>query len=144
MSLVLLTQHYRTGLLVFPWSVVSGSSCHSLLTYKLNFEFPDNTGGSCSKESKQLHFPVSVLFLLLLVGSGLQGRLKSLRIIIEKKKRLEKLKVILPLPRSSTKSLGFDNGLCYHLKLKCFLQVHVLNVCPPSWWCYLGRLWSTN
>jgi hypothetical protein len=60
--------------------------------YDLNCRFSDNTYGSFSKEpfSKQVSHIFS--FLQLLLGDGLQGRLKYLRIII-KNRCLKKTKI---------------------------------------------------
>ena len=44
----LLSQHYWTGLLVYPWGVYWVKL--PLLTCELNCQFPVNTDGSCTKE----------------------------------------------------------------------------------------------
>jgi hypothetical protein len=91
--LVLVSQLYRTGLLVYPWSVCKGIE-PLLLTCALNnrdysqqrWELLQRTFLNRSTTPRILSFPLP------LVGGGLQGRLTSLRTIIQNK--VWKLKVI--------------------------------------------------
>ena len=81
MPLLLLSWHYQTRLLVYPWSVCEWIELQ-LLTCELNC-WQRRCNLLQRTISKQVHFTHIFSFLLPLVGGGLEGRLTYLRTIIK-------------------------------------------------------------